>query len=138
MYRIELRNTLEDLPVLERALASFASDRGLTRDDLNRLNLVLEELMINVISYAYDDQDEHQIVVRLGLENDELVIEVEDDGRPFNPLEVPPPDLDRPLIERQVGGLGLHLVRNFVDEIHYRRIEGKNVLSLSKRRSGTT
>jgi anti-sigma regulatory factor (Ser/Thr protein kinase) len=65
-----------------------------------------------------------------------LVLEVEDDGRAFNPLQIPPPDLKGPLAERKVGGLGLHLVREFTSSITYDRKQGKNRLVVRKRIEG--
>jgi anti-sigma regulatory factor (Ser/Thr protein kinase) len=72
-------------------------------------------------------------VVRADLTDGELVIEVEDDGRPFNPLQIPPPDMDRPLEQRSVGGLGLHLVRELTSSIEYTRREEKNHLVMRKK-----
>ena len=57
---------------------------------------------------------------------------VEDDGLPFNPLEAPEPDLDSPIETRQIGGLGIHLVRNVTDGLEYRRNEGRNRLVIRK------
>jgi anti-sigma regulatory factor (Ser/Thr protein kinase) len=95
-----------------------------------RLTLVLEEIITNVISYGYDDGLEHQISVRLSLKDPNMKVEVEDDGRSFNPLEAPPPDMGKPLTEMQVGGLGIHLVREMMDELEYRRENHKNLLLL--------
>jgi anti-sigma regulatory factor (Ser/Thr protein kinase) len=71
-------------------------------------------------------------MVQADLSDGELVIEVEDDGRPFNPLQVPPPDLERPLAQRKVGGLGLHLVRELTSSIEYDRKDGKNRLVMKQ------
>jgi serine/threonine-protein kinase RsbW len=92
--------------------------------------LVLEEIVTNVILYGCEDGLEHEISVRLSWEDPYIKLEVEDDGRPFNPLEAPPPDTGKPLAERQVGGLGIHLVREMMDELEYRRENDKNLLTL--------
>jgi len=60
-------------------------------------------------------------------------VEVEDDGRQFNPLELPEPDLEKKLEERPIGGLGIHLVRNLMDELEYRRTHNKNILIMKKK-----
>jgi serine/threonine-protein kinase RsbW len=65
----------------------------------------------------------------------EIRVEVEDDATPFNPLEVPAPDLDRPLDERLVGGLGIHLVRQVMDGLDYQRLDGKNLVVMKKKTS---
>jgi len=67
---------------------------GLADDDINAVNLLLDEIVVNIISHGYDDKLEHRILVDLALENDILSVRVEDDGRPFNPLEAPAPNLD--------------------------------------------
>lgn len=62
-----------------------------------------------------------------------MTAEVEDDGRPFNPLEAPEPDLAAPVEERKVGGLGIHLIRNMMDHLEYRRLQGTNLLVMKKK-----
>jgi serine/threonine-protein kinase RsbW len=131
--RIVLRNDLSEIAKLHRELESFGQKCRLSSKTLFELNLILEEVVANVISYAYGDNQRHEIVVRADLRDGELVIEVEDDGRPFNPLQSPPPDLERPLEGRKVGGLGLHLVRELTSSIEYNRKEEKNRLVMKKK-----
>jgi hypothetical protein len=76
---------------------------------------------------------ERLVLQRFNAQGDMAMAEVEDDGRPFNPLEAPPPDLDRPIEERPVGGLGLHIVRTVMDTVAYRRQGSHNVLTVTKR-----
>jgi anti-sigma regulatory factor (Ser/Thr protein kinase) len=71
--------------------------------------------------------------VRLALDPDTLTIQVADDGVPFNPVDAPPPDLDLPIEERPIGGLGIHIVRSLVDTIEHRRDDGRNVLTMTKK-----
>jgi anti-sigma regulatory factor (Ser/Thr protein kinase) len=129
----ELRNRLEDLELLERWLARFAEEQGLPPRELQTLNLVLDEIVTNLIEHAYDDEAEHAIRIRLACAAGELRIEVEDDGRPFDPLAAPAPELARAPGERRIGGLGLHFVRRSVDGLDYRRVGGRNLLRLRKR-----
>jgi anti-sigma regulatory factor (Ser/Thr protein kinase) len=70
--------------------------------------------------------------VRLRRTGDSVAVEVEDDGRPFDPLQVPPPDLTLSLEQRPIGGLGIHLIRNLMDEVSYARRDGRNVLKMAK------
>jgi anti-sigma regulatory factor (Ser/Thr protein kinase) len=135
--RIVLRNDLSEIAKLHRELESFGQKCRLSSKTLFELNLILEEVVANVISYAYGDNQRHEIVVRADLRDGELVIEVEDDGRPFNPLQSPPPDLERPLERRKVGGLGLHLVRELTSSIEYNRKEEKNCLVMKKKTDGS-
>lgn len=131
--RIVLSNDLSEIAKLHGELENFGRKCGLLPKTLFELNLILEELLANVISYAYGDNQRHEIVVQADLRNCELVIRVEDDGRAFNPLHSPPPDLERPLEQRRVGGLGLHLVRELTESIEYDRKDGKNLLVVRKR-----
>lgn len=131
--RFVLRNDLSEIAKLHRELENFGQKCSLSSKTLFELNLILEEVLANVISYAYGDNQLHEIVVCADLRDGELVIDVEDDGRPFNPLQIPPPDLARPLEQRNVGGLGLHLVRELTSSIEYTRREEKNHLVMRKK-----
>jgi serine/threonine-protein kinase RsbW len=131
--RIVLRNDLSEIAKLHRELENFGQKCHLSSKTLFELNLILEEVVANVISYAYGDNQRHEIVVCADLRDGELVIEVEDDGRPFNPLQSSLPDLGPPLERRKVGGLGLHLVRELTSSIEYNRKEEKNRLVMRKK-----
>jgi serine/threonine-protein kinase RsbW len=134
--RIVLRNDLSEVPKLHRELENFGQKCSLSSKTLFELNLILEEVLANVISYAFRDNQRHEIVVRAELRAGELVMEVEDDGHPFNPLQIPPPDLERPLERRKAGGLGLHLVRELTNGIEYHRKDDKNRLVMRKKIEG--
>lgn len=131
--RIVLRNQLSEIQKLRLELERFSQACGLPSRTLFELNLILEEVVANVISYAYEGTQSHEIVVEAHFQDDELVLEIEDDGRPFNPLQGPAPDFESPLERRKVGGLGMHLVREFTNNIEYGREDGKNRLVLRKK-----
>jgi anti-sigma regulatory factor (Ser/Thr protein kinase) len=111
---------------LGREVAEFLEKQAVAPRAAYAIQLVLEELVTNVINYAYDDAGTHEIGVRVALEAAFGVVEIEDDGRPFDPRDVPEADVRRPLEDRPVGGLGLHLVRQMAAKVDYRRAEGKN------------
>ena len=115
------------------AVEDFAAAQHLSQEVGYALALTLDEVVANVIRHGYDDTDEHVIRVRLWLEDDLLTMQVGDDGRPFNPLLAPEPDLERPIEQRPVGGLGIHIIRTMMDDIEYRRTNGQNLLTLRKR-----
>ena len=102
-----------------------------------KVNLVLEELATNIISYGgHEGRQEPDIEIHIATRNDELAIEISDDGRPFDPINDAPP---APVIDEKteivsVGGLGLHLVRNMMDSVSYRYEGGRNRLSMTTRR----
>lgn len=93
-------------------------------------NLVLEEVLTNINKYAFDDDEIHDVEVRLRHEQGQLLIEFKDDGKEFNPLLSPPPDPNRSLDRSEAGGLGIHLVRKLADAVEYERDEGRNVLKV--------
>ena len=129
---ITVRNELSELERVGAALERFGEQHGLPTRAVFELTLALDELLTNVISYAYDDGAEHGIVVRLRRPPGEVVIELEDDGRAFNPLDVAPPDFDLAMEDRPIGGLGVHIVRRVSDDLAYERTNGKNRLTLRK------
>jgi anti-sigma regulatory factor (Ser/Thr protein kinase) len=97
--------------------------------------LILEEAVTNVINYAFADlPPPHMIRVKLDIAIERIVAEVVDNGRAFDPLARPEPDLSRPIEERDPGGLGILLMRRMTDRIEYRRSNGDNRLLLEKAR----
>jgi anti-sigma regulatory factor (Ser/Thr protein kinase) len=107
---------------------------GLDEATVLDLRLVAEEILTNVAKYAFAPGATPAVEVVLSLTATEVAIEFCDEGRPFDPLSQPPPDLDAPILERSVGGLGLPLVRALVDEARYTREREANVLRLVKKK----
>lgn len=108
--------------------------RGLGADQaaLAGLEVALDELLTNIVLYAYHDGEAHEIIVHLDTRDECLRIQIHDDGTPFDPTLAEPPDLEADLDDRPLGGLGLHIVRSVFETITYRRVEGWNVLALTK------
>ena len=99
-----------------------------------RVNLVLEELVLNIIDYGQDGRDP-DIALEIESDVDVVRIELSDRGRPFDPLtEAPEPDLTAPLAERSMGGLGVHLTKTLMDEVRYSREACRNRLSIVTRK----
>ena len=96
-------------------------------------DLALEEHLTNILSHGYEPGATPHIVIRMETDADWLRIAVEDDGKPHDPLSTPPVDTSIPLAEKPIGGLGVHLMRQFMDELSYARENGKNVLRMTKR-----
>lgn len=129
-----LNNRLEEIATLAERIDAFGEAAGVPPEILFKLNLVIDELVTNIISYGYEDALPHVIEVSLTLDGDRLTAKLRDDGNPFNPLEeAPDPDLHAPLEERAIGGLGLHFMRVFMDELAYRREADRNIMTLVKR-----
>jgi serine phosphatase RsbU (regulator of sigma subunit)/anti-sigma regulatory factor (Ser/Thr protein kinase) len=129
---ITLTNRLTELERVSHLVEEFGARHGLPAKIVFETNLALEEILTNVIAYAYDDGQDHEIAVRLALADDELTVEVEDDGRPFNPLDLPAADVTLAVEDRPIGGLGVHLVRHVMSGLEYCRQQGKNILVLKK------
>ena len=130
---ILFKNELAEIGRLGQVVEEFAELHHLPPNLVFQFNVALEEILTNVISYGYEDSGEHEIMIRLSCTEEEMTAEVEDDGRPFNPLEAAEPDTSKPLEDRPVGGLGIHFVRKFMDKVEYRRQQGKNLLMMKKR-----
>jgi anti-sigma regulatory factor (Ser/Thr protein kinase) len=115
------------------ALETFVQEHHLPAAVRQAADLALEEHLTNITRYAYEDARPHEVVVRFELEEGCAVIEVEDDGKPFNPLQMPEVDTAVPLDSKPVGGLGIHLIRQFMDDVQYRREKDLNILTMRKR-----
>lgn len=130
---LTVRNQFEDIPPANEAISRWmeAAEAPPAADYL--ANLALEELVTNCVKYGYDDSAEHLIEVRLSLQDGELVMTIIDDGRAFNPLDLPPPDTSLAIEDRPIGGLGIHMLRQMSDRMDYERRDGKNHVTLRKR-----
>ena len=116
----------------------FGEAQQLSDDDVMAINLVLDEVVTNVIDYGFEGFDgEPEIRLTMTLEENELTIRIEDNGRAFDPLQAEAPDLDLPLEDRPVGGLGIHIVRSVMNTVEYDRRGGRNVLTMHKTISRT-
>ena len=125
-----------DVSELERVM-SFVSDlcarNSISQETEYDLNLALDEIITNVATHAYPEGGEHHYTLQITMTHEEFVARIEDDGMEFNPTGHPPPDLDAPLEERKEGGLGIFLVRQIMTSVEYRRVAGKNLLTLRKK-----
>ena len=101
-----------------------------------KVNLVLEELGLNVLSYGGGETDSRpELEILLISDDDSLTIEVSDDGLPFNPLEdATEPNVEAMIDERSIGGLGVHLVRTLMDDLWYQWADGRNQLKMVTKR----
>lgn len=130
LVQIELQADTRLLAGLKQQLVESAAAAGWTGDDLNRFELVVEEAVINIMLYAYpEDGGSLQVVLWQGQDN-ELRLQLQDQGLSFNPLEAREPDLSAPLEKRSIGGLGVHLVQSLSDGMAYKRQNGSNLLQL--------
>ena len=132
-YAFSLRSDISELQTLGRRLESIGAELKLSKRCLFELNLALDELFTNIITYGFDDGGEHRIEVTIAAAEQMLEVTVEDDGVAFNPIDRHPPCLPHSVDDCRVGGLGIHLLRNLMDEVCYRREGQKNILTLRKK-----
>src|SRR5262245_11556289 len=127
-----IHNSLPELGNLIESFQAFCDENQVTEEVAYDIRLALEEAIVNIIKYGYKDRLSHQIAIRVAKEKDHMLIEIEDDAQPFNPLEAKAPDLSLPVDQRPIGGLGIYLMRTVMDNVEYERAAGKNILRLKK------
>ena len=132
-FETTLKNRKEDIEKLKLRFNEFADQNGIPPGDCRKIDIVIDELLVNIISYAFKDEDLHDIDVEFEMKDRDLHMVFADNGLPFNPLTAKSPDIHQNLEERDIGGLGIHLVRNLVNDITYHRSKERNVLKLVKK-----
>ena len=127
-HSLVMRNDIQQIPTL----AEWVDSLGLP-DALNMsINLALEEVVSNVMLYAYPGEESGQVLVEAEKSPTRIVFTITDSGIPFDPTAQSEPDITLSIAERPIGGLGIHLVRQIMDEVTYERKENKNILTLTK------
>lgn len=126
----------EDLRRAQDAVEEFGEEEEWPPTLAYQINLVIEEVGVNVVNYAYQGKAEgHAFDISVASGAEAVTVEVIDDGCPFDPLkDAPPPDLESDVDDRPIGGLGVYFVRKMMDDVRYRREDGKNCLTMVKRR----
>lgn len=130
--QIELTNNLEELARLEAWLASWAEQMSVDSKTLFQLNLVCDELVTNTILYGCQSGVAHTIRISIWVGMDNIELTITDDGLAFDPLSLPSPDVQATVEERRIGGLGIHFVRESMDEAIYERVDKLNILHMKK------
>ena len=131
---LTLKNDLSELSRIAEAIDVHGKTRGWPPKWIMNLNISLDELITNIVSYGYGDTEEHEIHVTLSDRNGSLVTVLEDDGTAFDPFtSAPEPDLDASVEERRIGGLGVYFVKTLMDEAVYERLGSRNRITLVQR-----
>jgi serine/threonine-protein kinase RsbW len=131
-YSFDLKSDLGELETLCQHLNRFGEITGLSEACITDMNICLDEMFTNIVSYGFKDDLEHAIIFTINLDNLEVTLIIEDDGIPFNPLEKKEPETHPDLIDVRIGGLGIHIVRKLMDAISYKRECNKNKLTMKK------
>lgn len=130
--RVVLRGPNAGVEGASEALRRFADAAALPADLLNDLLVIVDEVISNWLKYGRAGPRAPEMEIQASVAAERLTLRFSDTGPAFDPLFAPSPDLDVPLDERPVGGLGLYLVRALTDSQHYARLDGRNVLDLSR------
>lgn len=130
---IILANEISEISRLNDFIEEIGNEFSLTQDIVFNLNLVLEEAIVNIINYAYPKEDHEWIFLSAKLHEGSIILVLTDTGKEFDPTLAPEVDVTLSADEREIGGLGIFLIRQIMNEVKYERIEGKNVLTLEKK-----
>lgn len=123
---------LAEIDRVNAAFADFAETQDLPPKICRTMRVVFDELLNNTISYGFRERQAGEITVDVELSGNQLTVTISDDGKHFDPLLAEPPDTGRSTQQRQIGGLGIYLVRQAMDEVRYERLADRNVLTLEK------
>ncbi len=130
---IILANDIAEISRLNQFVEEIGEEFSLTPDITFNLTLVLEEAVVNVINYAYPKEEHQSIYLSARLQDGSIVLVLTDTGKEFDPTMAPEADITLSAEDRPIGGLGIFLIRQIMNEVKYERIEGKNVLTLEKK-----
>ena len=135
---ISLVNDLKEIVRIAEQIDEFCASRAIASEVAYAINLALDEILTNTISYGYDDNEPHRIEISVRPETEALVIVIVDDSAAFDLSNAPTPDVGASLEERPLGGLGLFLVHQMMDSVEYRREGERNIVTLRKNKTGET
>ena len=130
---IILANDIAEISRLNEFIDELGEAFSLSPDIIFNLNLVLEEAVVNIINYAYPKEEHESIYLSAKLHDGSIILVLTDTGKEFDPTVAPEADITLSAEERPIGGLGIFLIRQMMNEVKYERIDGKNVLTLEKR-----
>jgi serine/threonine-protein kinase RsbW len=127
-----IENQVRELSLLADEIENLATEWNLSQALAMNINLVIEEAVSNIIFYAFKNGGEHKINITVSVSKNRLTIIITDDGVPFDPLTHQKPDITSNAEERTIGGLGIFLISQIMDEMHYTREKNQNILTLNK------
>lgn len=129
---IRIKNKISELEKVAQFVEEIGEELGLNMELQMNLNLVMEEMVTNVIFYAYPQDEEADIELLAKSDGKELTFVLSDQGKEFDPTAKEDADLDVNPAERELGGMGIFIVKNIMNKVTYQRLEGKNLLTMTK------
>lgn len=134
-FCLQVPSSTENLALIREFVAAIGEQAGFSENETARLALAVDEACTNVIEHAYDNESTHEVTVRVTVDEDEIVFEVIDRGKGFDPTQAPMLPVEELIRQRRSGGLGLRLIRSIMDDVQYRIVPGeKNELKMVKKR----
>ena len=130
---IQIRNQVDDLQHVAAFVEEIADELQLSPELTMNFNLVLEEMVSNVIFYAYPKENDQPIILTATSDDDSISFIITDEGRAFDPTAREDADMSVNPADRQLGGMGIFITRQIMDDVTYQRIDGCNILTMTKR-----
>ena len=130
--KLVIKNDISEISKLATFIGELSEELNFTPELNFNLNLVLEEAVSNVILYAYSKEVQKEITLLANISDNNLIFVLTDSGKEFDPTKVPDADVTLSAEEREIGGLGIFLIRQIMDTVEYQRVDGKNVLTMRK------
>jgi sigma-B regulation protein RsbU (phosphoserine phosphatase) len=127
-----ISNDIVEISSVINRFTEFCNDNEVTLPNTQRISIVVDEMLNNIINYGYKDEKKHFIEIFINLEDTSVIIKIIDDGQPFNPFQLESPKLDIDLIDREIGGLGVYMTQQIMNEVRYARSDNKNIITLIK------
>jgi len=132
VFSITIQNDLKQIDNVVAGLEEFSEGKAIQSGIVKKLCIAFDELLNNIISYGYEDDGSHEISIEVDYTDDAVAVTIKDDGMPFNPFLGEDPDISLSVEDRDIGGLGIHLVKQMMDEVSYTRATDMNIVRLIK------
>ena len=126
-----IKSNFNELQGLTKTILDFCESYAYDAEFIGDIRLVFEEIIVNIIKHGYDDLPDGPINLAIDMESEQWTMTVEDEGNPFNPLDFQPMNVEKSFDEKDIGGLGVHMIREMVELIEYKRIYNKNRVKIS-------
>lgn len=130
---LTIKNQMSEIDFVNELFNEFCEQNGVPSAVYRKFNIAFDEIINNIVSYGYNDKKEHKIKIIINITEDHLVVSIEDDAIAFNPLSLASPETDASIEDREIGGLGVHMVKKLMDNVSYKRYIKKNLTTLYKK-----
>ncbi|TVQ00843.1 MAG: ATP-binding protein [Balneolaceae bacterium] len=133
-YTKKIQASTENLAEVREFVSKHATDHGFSKQNITDIRLAVDEACTNIIKHAYKYDKSKVVSIELEFEDDQLIVLLKDNGVGFNPDSYEKPNLPEQIKKKKRGGMGVHLMKNLMDKVIYKNIDGKNILYMCKNR----